>query len=96
MSVSSTNSSLFTLSGHAAPVTAVCFVASGGLSDSDCVLVSGAADGSLAFWDLTTRTRLGHVAKAHSRTVSGVAANRSGMLVVSVGWDAKIKVSGWW
>ncbi len=81
---------LFSLVGHAAPVTALAFLPGG--SGGETCLASGSADGALSFWDLNARVRLASFPRAHSRALTGLAASADGLTLVSVGWDGLIKI----
>ena len=80
---------LFSLFGHASPVSALSFISGG--SSGTTFLASGSDDGTLCVWDLDSRIRLSCV-QAHSRRLSGLAASSDGLTLVSVGWDCLVKV----
>jgi len=92
VTLANTNDDLFSLIGHASPITALAFL-SGSKSSGDAYLVSGSHDGTLSFWDLNTRIRLSSV-KAHGKRIAGLASSLDGLTVVSVGYDGALKVWG--
>ena len=90
VNLASDDTPLFSLVGHAAPISALCFVSGG--SSGVTFLASGADDGSLCVWDLDSRVRQSCVQAAHARRLSGLAASADGLTLVSVGWDCLIKI----
>ena len=70
--------------GHAAGITAVCFVGSH-------ALCSASHDSTLGLWDLGGGFRVATM-KEHTRSVRGCAADSSGRVLVSVSWDTGIRV----
>ena len=91
LSLAKSGTDLFTLLGHASPVTSVAFIA-GSKSSGDSYLVSGSENGDLNFWDLNSRIRLKSFKFAHASRVTGIAVSYDGLTVVSVGWDGACKV----
>ena len=73
-----------TFIGHAAGITAVCFV---GMHR----VCSASRDSTLSLWDTRQGIRLATL-KGHSRTVHGCAADQAGNRLVSVSWDTHVKV----
>ncbi|XP_014669734.1 PREDICTED: telomerase protein component 1-like [Priapulus caudatus] len=70
--------------GHAHTISGVCFAGTG-------VVCSASLDNTLSLWNLSHGTRL-HVLKGHSRRVSACAADVSGKLLASAGWDCQLKI----
>lgn len=70
--------------GHAAGITAVCFVGSH-------ALCSASHDTNLSLWDLQGGFRRATMTY-HTRSVRGCAADTAGKVLVSVSWDTNIRV----
>lgn len=70
--------------GHAAGITAVCFVGSH-------ALCSASHDTNLSLWDLKGGFRRATMT-SHTRSVRGCAADTAGRVLVSVSWDTNIRV----
>lgn len=81
---------LFSLFGHASPITALTFI-SANKNTGDSYLASGSQDGFLSFWDLNARIRLKQF-KAHSQRISALASSSDGLTLVSLGWDGLCKI----
>ena len=71
--------------GHAAPISAVCFV-------GDDRLVSGSDDGGLSVWDVSNGHRLHTLSPAHNKRVSELSSNQRGTQFASVSWDSFVRI----
>ena len=83
-----TPSSLSTLNGHSAPVTAL------GFSENNQRLVSGSADNTVRFWDVANPAAPRELQdlSAHASALVGVAVLGDNAQVVSAGADNKVRV----
>ena len=70
--------------GHAAEITCVCFVGSH-------ALCSASHDSNLSLWDMKGGFRIATMT-SHTRSVRGCAADAVGKVLVSVSWDADVRV----
>ena len=70
--------------GHAAEITCVCFVGSH-------AICSASHDTTLSLWNLKGGYRMATMT-AHTRSVRGCAADVGGKVLVSVSWDAHVRV----
>lgn len=74
---------LRSFSGHAAPISALCFL-------SGSILASASEDGAVALWDVNSGVRLAFDGSAHKSRVSGLTVWDG--QCVSVGWDHHLRV----
>lgn len=71
--------------GHAAPISALCFV-------GNERLVSGGNDGGLSIWDVTNGHRLNILTPEHDKRVSELCSNQRGTQFASVSWDSFVRI----
>ena len=71
--------------GHAAPISALCFV-------GNDHLVSGSNDGGLSVWDVDHGHRLHLLTPAHDKRVSELCSNQRGTQFASVSWDSFVRI----
>lgn len=71
--------------GHAAPVSALCFV-------GNERLVSGGNDGGLSIWDVINGHRLNNLTPTHNKRVSELCSNQRGTQFASVSWDSFVRI----
>jgi telomerase protein component 1 len=71
--------------GHAAPISALCFV-------GNERLVSGSNDGGLSVWDVTNGHRLNILSPSHDKRVSELCSNQRGTQFASVSWDSFVRI----
>ncbi|CAF4607539.1 unnamed protein product [Rotaria sp. Silwood1] len=71
--------------GHAAPISALCFV-------GNDRLVSGSNDGGLSVWDVLNGHRLNILSPKHDKRVSELCSNQRGTQFASVSWDSFVRI----
>ncbi|CAF2533417.1 unnamed protein product [Rotaria sp. Silwood2] len=71
--------------GHAAPISALCFV-------GNDRLVSGSNDGGLSVWDVSNGHRLHILSPTHDKRVSELCSNQRGTQFASVSWDSFVRI----
>lgn len=77
--------SIFTLSGHQAPVTSVAF------SPIGYILVSGSLDHTIRLWDIQTGRSMGHLF-GHNHGIRSLTFSRDGILLASGSDGGTIKI----
>ncbi|CAF3633220.1 unnamed protein product [Rotaria sordida] len=71
--------------GHAAPISALCFVGNDRLA-------SGSNDGGLSVWDVSNGHRLHILSPKHDKRVSELCSNQRGTQFASVSWDSFVRI----
>ncbi|CAF0781386.1 unnamed protein product [Adineta steineri] len=71
--------------GHAAPISALCFVGNDHLA-------SGSNDGGLSVWDVANGHRLHILTPKHDKRVSELSSNQRGTQFASVSWDSYVRI----